>query len=186
MFYLGYKVYAESMFGRLNVKKLSKEFTQFGTDLSLTVLAELMESLKPELLNRFTENEANLLIGQVVYWMFGRDIAQANAHSANQPDLSRVKDHVKPTAVEVLKNNAEYREIIVCFLRMRNTIYGSLYGTKYLKDPDYSAANEVLDIFGPEYKETPTQDTFILLVKDFYSKRPGELEQVEQARRSLS
>jgi hypothetical protein len=174
------------MFNRFNLKKLSKEFSQFSDDVYLIVLLEMQNSaLESSLKSQYTEEEIKLLSGQATNWMFGRDLTTGfdSFELKMQDNFKKIESQIKPRAIQILKGNDEYRTFAVCYLRMRNTIFGTLYGDGYLKNPDYNAANEVLDLFGSEFNETPTQNTFILLVKDFFAQRPGSLERAEQIRR---
>ncbi len=177
------------MFGRLNLKKLSKEFGQLSDDVYLTILLEIQSSmLDSDLKSQYSESEVKLLGGQATNWIFGRDLATGYVSFSPemQNNYKKIESLIKPQAIQIIKNNSEYRALAVCYLRMKNTIFGSLYGNGYLKNPDYTAANDVLDLFGPAFKEKPTQNTFILMVKDFYDKRPDELERAEQIRIAMS
>lgn len=177
------------MFNRFKLKKLSKEFSQISDDVYLIVLLEMQSSvLESGLKLRYTEEETKLLSGQATNWMFGRDLTVGfdSFGPKMQDNFKKIESQIKPHVIQIIKSNDEYRTFGTCYLRMRNTIFGTLYGDNYLKNPDYNAANEVLDLFGPEFKETPTQNTFILLVKDFFAQRPGSLERAEQIRRAGS
>lgn len=174
------------MFNHFKLKKLSKEFNRLSDDVYLIVLLEMQEAaMESSLKSQYPEEKIKLLSGQATNWIFGRDLAVGynSFDSKMQDNFKKIESQIKPYAIKILKDNDEYRTLAICYLRMRNTIFGTLYGDGYLKNPDYGAANEVLDLFGPEFKETPTQNTFILLVKDFFAHRPGSLERAEQIRR---
>ncbi len=171
------------MLRRFNLKKLTKQFSQFSDYVYLIILLEVQQSLlSSNLKTKYSEDEIKLLGGQVANWMFGRDLT--TTYETFNPEMKlnykKIESLIKPQAIQTFKSNEEYLALAVCYLRMRNTIFGTRYGNDYLNHADYNAGNEVLDMFGPEFKEKPTQNTFIIMVKDFFDKRPGALRQAEQ------
>lgn len=156
-----------NIFFRMASKKWDRLFQQQLRFIRVVLCTELGEEYK---IFSFDDDLEKILAAQVVNYLTGVDI-DSYIQNANDETIKikigKIKNIVKQSADEKMRNDNEVRKLIVYTLRMDITINSGIHGKKYFSTDEYKRKFELLSKYGSEFSEGLTQKMYMELFEKF-------------------